>query len=308
MGRPLRDFVAHGIYFVTARCFQRRLLLRPSKETEEVLGGVLARAARLYGVELFAFNFASNHMHLVVRAPRGNLPRFMQYLMTNISKKIGALVGWRGAFWERRYSAAPILDDAALLERVGYVLAHGVKEGLVRHCCDWPGLSSLEMMLDGQPRTFQWFNWTRRSSGNRHGETRAQLDPRWAEPEELRLATLPSPALQTPESLRRFFHRAVEAIEEEGSRQHKKVLGVEGVLRQWPQRRPPPPKQRKPRPPCHATVAALREGYLQRYRDFAVVFHEASRRWRSGDPAASFPDTAIKPFVWPLSEPPRLAA
>ena len=308
MGRPLRNFQALEIYLVTARCFQRRLLLRPSEETNEVLNGVLARAARLYGVELFAFTFASNHMHLVVRAPRGNLPRFMQYLMVNISKKVGALIGWRGAFWERRYSAAPILDEAALLDRLRYVFAHGVKEGLVRCCRDWPGLSSLEMMLDGQPRTVRWYNWTRRSSGNRHRETRARLDPRWAEPEELRLAVLPIPALQAPESLRAFLDRAVKAIEEEGSRQHKKVLGVEGVLRQWPQRRPPPPKQKKPRPPCHATVAAVRDGYLQRYRDFAAGFHEASRRWRRGDLTASFPDAAIKPFVWPIQEPPRLAA
>jgi REP element-mobilizing transposase RayT len=95
------------IYFVTVRCFQRRLLMRPSSGTNDVLGGVLARAAERNGVELFAFVFASNHVHLLVRAPRGNLPRFMQYLLTNISKKVGQLVRWKGRFWERRYSAEP---------------------------------------------------------------------------------------------------------------------------------------------------------------------------------------------------------
>ena len=75
----------------------------------------------------------------------------MQYLLSNISKKVGALVKWRGAFWERRYSAQPLLDEDALLDKVRYVLAHGVKEGLVRRCSEWPGLSALPLMQDGKP-------------------------------------------------------------------------------------------------------------------------------------------------------------
>ena len=39
MGWPLRMFEPLEIYFVTVRCFQRRLLMRPSTETNEVLGG-----------------------------------------------------------------------------------------------------------------------------------------------------------------------------------------------------------------------------------------------------------------------------
>ncbi|MCY1078766.1 hypothetical protein [Archangium lansingense] len=64
----------------------------------------------------------------------------MQYLRANLSKKLGRLVDWRGGFWERRYSAEPVLDDAALVGRLRYVLAHGVKEGLVEKCAEWPGL------------------------------------------------------------------------------------------------------------------------------------------------------------------------
>ncbi|HET6981454.1 MAG TPA: transposase, partial [Myxococcaceae bacterium] len=213
------------IFLLTVRCFQRRYLLRPSQETVEVLGGVLARSVRLHGVELFAFSVVSNHLHLIVRAPRGNLPRFMQYLLTNISKKVGKLVGWRGNFWERRYSAEPILDESALLERLGYVLSHGVKEGLVRRCRDWPGLSCLPLLLDGQPREFRWFNWTRRSSGNSRRAIREPLDDRWAEPEQLRLTPLPNTGLRKPGALRRFLRRTVGAIETKALREHPRVLG-----------------------------------------------------------------------------------
>jgi len=307
MPRPLRMLNSHEFFLVTARCFQRRLLLRPSPETNEVLGGVLARALRLYGVELLAFSFLSNHMHLVVRAPRGNLPSFMQYLMTNISKKVGKLVGWRGSFWERRYSAQPILDDDALLEKVTYVFSHGPKEGLVRRCREWPGLSCLPFMFDGKPRTFQWFNWTRRASGNAGRTARPLLDSRWAEPEELRLTPLPSPSLQTRSALHRFLRRAVDAVERQASRQYRKVLGPVGVLNQRPHSRPPP-SEPKPRPPCHTTIPGMLEAFLERYRSFAEAFRRASIRWRTGDLTACFPDEAIKPFLWPRATTMPLAA
>ena len=237
MGWPLRAFVPEEIYLVTKRCFQGRYLLRPSMETNEVLGGVLARSIRLTGVEVLAFAFASNHMHLLVRAPLGNLPRFMQHLSTNISKKIGALVGWRGAFWERRYSAQPVLDEAALLERVGYVLSHGPKEGLVRNCEEWPGLSALPLMLEGEQRTFPWFDWSRRSESKGARKT-SRFDRRWAHPEELRLAPLPVESLREREALGRFLRRTTVAIQTKAARTYRHVLGVAGVLRQRPQHRP----------------------------------------------------------------------
>jgi len=298
---------AAEIFFVSVRSFQRRFLLRPSAETNEVLGGVLSRAVRLHGVELFSFIVLSDHLHLVVRAPRGNLPRFMQYLLTNVSKKVGRLVRWQGNFWDRRYSAEPILDDAALLGRVRYVISHGVKEGLVRRCRDWPGLSCLPLMLDGQPRSFRWFNWTRRASGNRHRVRRELLDDRWAETETLRLTPLPSPGLRNPEALRRFLKRAVRAIEEQGLRQYRTVLGRPGVLRRRPQERAALAR-RKPRPLCHTSIPNLLDAFRERCRAFVEAFRAASIRWRSGDLAAVFPEWAIKPFVWTSPEGLNLAA
>ena len=64
MGWPLRMQEQTLIYFVTVRCAQSRLLLRPSQKTNDVVGGVLARAVERSAVELFGFSFASNHVHM----------------------------------------------------------------------------------------------------------------------------------------------------------------------------------------------------------------------------------------------------
>jgi hypothetical protein len=155
---------------VNARYYQGRLLLRPNEEMNEVVGGVLARAVQQSGgcVRLHAFTFASNHFHLLVWARGAALAGFMQYLCTNLSRKVGRLVDWSGGFWERRYSAEPVLDDEALVGRLRYVLAHGVKEGLVEKCTEWPGLTCLPQLLGPARRLFRWFK-LRRGVGRASG-------------------------------------------------------------------------------------------------------------------------------------------
>lgn len=299
MGWPLRRCDPQWIFLLTVRCFQGRPLLRPSAETNDVLGGVLSRAVRQTGVELFAFSFASNHVHLLVRAARGNLPEFMQYFLTNVSKKVAKLVGWRGALWERRYSAEPVLDEEALLERVQYILSHGVKEGLVRTLREWPGLNSLPEMKGDRPRTFRWFSWTRRWIKRDGSGVADHFDRRVAEAETLTITPLPLTRFARVAAWRRFLRRAIGAIEMRARREHPRVLGRAAVLAQDPQHRPDLLK-RSPRPWCHTLSARIRHEFREHYRTFRVAFAEASARWRQGDLSAVFPEYAFKPFVHPL--------
>jgi len=301
MGRPLRLLEPQGCYFVTARCFQARLLLRPSSETNELVGGTLARAVRTYGVELFGFVVASNHLHLLVRASRGNLPIFMQFLLSNVSKKVGRLVAWRGGLWERRYSAEPVIDDEAMVGRLRYILSHGVKEGLVRRCSEWPGLSCVAQLLGHRVRRFHWFNWTARwRSAPRKPDPRTLLDMRWAQPVELELRPLPCWAhLSAAQRLQRALE-LITSIDQEGQISSGGVMGRRRVMNQRPHRRPRHIK-RTPRPLCHATTRQGWEAFRQLYRAFAARFAEASERWRSGELLAQFPPFGIRPFLWPAA-------
>jgi hypothetical protein len=63
------------------------------------------------------------------------LARFMQYVDGNIAREVGDLVKWKGPFWARRYKAIVVSnEEAAQVERLRYLLAHGVKENLVERC------------------------------------------------------------------------------------------------------------------------------------------------------------------------------
>jgi len=300
MGRPIRFFQPQGCYFVTARCFQARLLLRPSTETNALVGGTLARAVQLYEVELFGFVVASNHLHLLVRAGKGNLPNFMQYLLSNVAKKVGRLVSWRGGLWERRYSAEPVIDDEAMVGRLRYILSHGVKEGLVERCAEWPGLSCLCQLLGDAVRRFHWFDWTARWHAASRKPASAFLDERWARPVQLVLSPLPCWTNLSTTQRRERVRELIRSIEEQGALSGDGVLGRRHVMSQRPHRRPRTTK-RTPRPLCHASTREGWESFRELYRSFATWFAEASSRWRSGQLRAHFPPFAVRPFLWPLA-------
>jgi len=298
MGWPLRMYEPSQILFGTVRCLHGRLLLRPSARTNDVLGGVLARAVRKFGVELFAFAFASNHLHLLVRTPRGNLPQFMQYLLSNISKKVGALVDWRGSFWEHRYSAEPVLDEEALLARLRYIISHGAKEGLVRHCEEWPGLSCVPDLQGAPPRQFSWFDWSQRWQARSGKGVPDRFDQRFVAKETLELSPLPLSRFSRPSAWRRFLKRTLKAVNRQARREHPRVLGRTGVLAQDPHHRPERPKRSR-RPWCHAASARLRAQFKEQYLAFRAAFSEASARWRGGDLSVVFPKYAYRPFLRP---------
>ncbi len=303
MGWPLRMFEEEGYYFVTSRCFQGRLLLRPSQEVNEVVGGVLAKAVQQSGgaVRLHAFTFASNHFHLLVWAQGAALASFMQYLRANLSRKVGRLVDWRGGFWERRYSAEPVLDDAAMVGRLRYILAHGVKEGLVEKCAEWPGLTCLSQLLGPARRVFRWFNWTKRWSARRREdvvEGAGRYAEEWAESVELEVAPLPCWERRSEEERRREVRALLGDVEEEARSKGKPSLGAAAVRAQHPHTRPER-LARSPRPLGHAsTRQALRE-LREQYHAFVAAFREAAERWRRGDFSARFPLFSFPPRVVP---------
>ena len=82
MSRLLRfQHQASTTYFITDRCFQGRLLLRPSPAANAIIAGVLAHALERFKVELYGHCFMSNHYHLLLSAESAaELAAFMQGL------------------------------------------------------------------------------------------------------------------------------------------------------------------------------------------------------------------------------------
>jgi putative transposase len=115
MGRLLRFVPENSLVEITCRTVQARYLLKPVPGWSEIFIGALARAQRLYPVDVHAFVCLSNHFHLLVSAADAcALAGFMRHLLSKLSIEAGRLHGWRGPLFERRYQAILVSDEARL--------------------------------------------------------------------------------------------------------------------------------------------------------------------------------------------------
>ena len=141
MGRPLRCHAPNTYYLVTTRCHQARFFLRPESALNEALLEWLARAQQQYpGVRIHAVCVMSNHLHLLVSDTRGELGGWASHFLGNSARAVNGIRERRGVVFERRYAAEPVLDDAALLDRLVYVVTNPVKAGLCEKAQQWPGV------------------------------------------------------------------------------------------------------------------------------------------------------------------------
>ena len=296
MGQPLRMFEPERIYFITNRTLQGRLLMRPSKTINNTIGGVIAKAQKRYAVDIFAFVFTSNHFHIMLRAKEGQISNFMMYLESNIARKVGREVDWRGKFWERRFSAEPILDDDALLGRMHYIFSHGVKEGLVETPEQWPGLTSIPEIVHGMKRLFPWYDWSKfaRARQRKKHLTRNHF----VGFHKIILSRLPAFEEFNEKDYQALMSDVLNQAKAHGREEHghKNVLGKQRILNQHPHTKPKVVK-RSNRPLCHTTCPVIRQRFKESYRAFKQAYEQASAAFRSGEWDIAFPAFSFKPPI-----------
>lgn len=301
MARPLRTIVdpdRPGLFEVTTRTLQSRFLLTPAEDLAETAVGILARAARRYGVRVHAFSVLSNHYHLLVTVEDiVDLSLFTGYVNSNLAREAGIVHGWRARLWARRFQAIPVSDEPrAQLGRLRYVLSQGAKEGLVRSPLEWPGAHCARALLDGTPVHGIWRDRTRECRARHSGkETAAGA---FTEVETLELTPLPAMQDLTSTERRRVIEEMIHAIEHEAAADRAArglgpPLGVSAVRAQNP-KAAPHRTARRVAPALHADSPAAHESYRQAYRCFVATFRVAAECLRSGLDAA-FPRQCFPP-------------
>ena len=280
MAIPLRMFEPKKLYFITNRTFQGRLLLTPSTKINNIIGFYLAKSLEIFDVKIFSYVFLSNHFHIIIQAPEGKISDFMAYFQSNVARTINSEYKWSGALWHGRFSAEPILDDEALIGRIRYIFAHGVKEGLVEKCVEWPGLSSAKDFLTGGARIFRYYDKTDKEEKEY----------------KLKLTQIPQWIGLGFDEVKKRVKALIKEAEEWGKKSKKfsSVLGVENVKKQNPHTRPKNIKE-SIRPLCHTTRVKLYKEYKQIYMKFVELYREASVKFRSGDLFVKFPKYAFRP-------------
>jgi REP element-mobilizing transposase RayT len=289
-----------ALYEVTSRTQQGRFLFRPSPELNEIALGVLGRAQRLYPISICGIVLASNHYHLLLRAPdAGRLAFFMWYFNGNLAREVVRLTGWTDKVFSRRYQAIPVSEEeAAQVERLEYLLSHGVKEGLVERVTDWPGVHCVRGLTEGEPLEGYWFDRTQESAARRRGEGVNKYQ--YATAETVLLDPLPCWSHLPVEEQRRRAAALVQAIDEKAAARRQAAgihpLGTAAVLAQDPLHRPARIKK-SPAPFVHAATKAMRQLLWEGYALFLAAYRSAAERLKAGDPAPPFPAGCFPPAL-----------
>ncbi len=307
MGRPLRRQVPGQYYQFTTRCHQARCFLRPDDETNQAVLEWLTRAQLLYPeLRILSVCVMSNHLHMVVHDQVGLLSNWASYFLGNLSRAINRIRGRSGTFYQRRYSAEPILDDEALIDRLVYTVANPVKAGLCSRVDQWPGIVLFARGSRREEIPVSWIDRNQQRRARKRAQRRGDAKP---ESEEYRVQQILviHPLLDaTTDAGESRAAAAIEARETELGLERRNAglrpLGRAKILAQSWHAAPKAPKH-EPRPLCHSASLALREAFREGYRTFVELFREASERLRDGDLQVSFPDWSFppgRPLVRPM--------
>lgn len=126
MARALRILIPGGYYHVTCRGNERKAIFRDDSDRADFLEKLRGSLA-IYQVELHAYVLMSNHFHLMVATPRGNLSEFMRHFNISYTVAYNRRHKRVGHLYQGRYKAILIDKDSYLLELSRYVHLNPVR-------------------------------------------------------------------------------------------------------------------------------------------------------------------------------------
>ena len=137
MARPLRIEFANALYHVTARGNERRDIFFDTTDREAFLNGLAASCDRFNWL-CHAYCLMSNHYHLLIETPDGNLSAGMRQLNGCYTQQVNRRHGRVGHLFQGRFKGILVEKDAYLLEMARYIVLNPVRAGMVASPADWP--------------------------------------------------------------------------------------------------------------------------------------------------------------------------
>ena len=141
MTRPLRLEFPGALYHLTARGDRREDIFLDDTDRQTFLD-LLAKEIRQQRWRLYAYCLMSNHYHLLIETPEGNLVAGMRRLNGVYTQAFNRRHGRVGHVLQGRYKSILVDKDAYLLELARYIVLNPVRAGMVKRVQDWPWSSA----------------------------------------------------------------------------------------------------------------------------------------------------------------------
>jgi putative transposase len=137
MARPLRIEFPGALYHVTSRGDGQDDIYRGDTDRQAFLS-VFGAVCERFNWWAHAYCLMTNHYHLLVETPDGNLSKGMRQLNGVYTQRFNAEHGRCGHVFQGRYKAIIVQKEAYLTELSRYVVLNPVRAGMVARPEDWP--------------------------------------------------------------------------------------------------------------------------------------------------------------------------
>lgn len=120
MSRPLRIEYCGAYYHVMNRGRGREVIFRKGGDRKRFLD-LMSETCRMWGVRVHAYCLLSNHYHLLLETPQGNLSRVMRHLDGIYTQHFNRIHRTDGSLFRGRYKAILVDAESYLLQLVRYI-------------------------------------------------------------------------------------------------------------------------------------------------------------------------------------------
>ncbi len=136
MARPLRIELAGGLYHVTSRGDRSEDIFFTDDDRHTWLK-IFGQVCERFNWVCHAYCQMTNHYHIVVETPEGNLSQGMRQLNGVYTQSVNRTHGRVGHVFQGRFKGILVEKDAYLLELSRYVVLNPVRAGMVTDARDW---------------------------------------------------------------------------------------------------------------------------------------------------------------------------
>ena len=131
MARPLRIEFAGALYHVTSRGDRREPIFE-DEEDRQIFLKILDEVVNRFNWICHAYCLMTNHYHLVVETPDGNLSKGMRHLNGMYTQASNRHFGRTGHLFQGRFKSILVDKDSYLLELTRYVVLNPVRARMVK--------------------------------------------------------------------------------------------------------------------------------------------------------------------------------
>ena len=149
MARPLRIEFPGALYHVTSRGDRREAIFEDDKDRLIFLH-TLAEVVERFNWLCHAYCLMTNHYHLLVETPDGNLSKGMRHLNGVYTQATNRRHTRTGHLFQGRFKGIIVDKDSYLLELTRYIALNPVSAGMVRQPGKWQW-SSYRAMIGETP-------------------------------------------------------------------------------------------------------------------------------------------------------------